>query len=214
MSSGREVFCWTSDSGLYPRIYSAFLDSDGNHIQSDVLISSDTLDGLSPAVDADAQGNFVAVWTAKNGATTKNVYGQKFDSDGQAIGTTFHLAPTSGEYLRGQAYLDVADNGDFVVGWMEGPQSTGAGQYDIKVQRFFADTSQDGPAMAMRIETAVLVPIFCDMGMDLQGNVVVVFSSEDGDGAGVFGRVFAADGAVRSKSQTLGGLKSRFWRNR
>jgi hypothetical protein len=72
----------------------------------------------NPSVDSDAQGGFVVVWSSyyQDGSSYEGVFGQRYDSGGQAIGSEFQINTYT---VGGQSEPAVAMGpaGDFVVVW-------------------------------------------------------------------------------------------------
>jgi len=98
-------------------------------------------DQLNVAVDADAAGNYVAVWQGPNvqGYGTTDVYLQRFNAEGTPLGVEQRVhADWRGEQT--QPDVAVADNGTFVVTWVASDgDSTG-----IFARRFAADATPSG----------------------------------------------------------------------
>ncbi|MEL7360956.1 MAG: T9SS type A sorting domain-containing protein [Bacteroidota bacterium] len=87
----------------------------------------------------------------------------------------------------------VAPDGDFVIVWdSRGQDGSGAGIY---AQRYTADGAPDGPEFLVNTSTPndQIVP---SVAVDADGDFIVTWTSylQDGDGYGVYGQRFAADG--------------------
>jgi hypothetical protein len=153
---------------------------------------------IQPAVHALSDGGFVATWTsAFQDGFGLGVFGRVFDSRSAAVGSEFQVNSFTTCYQFGSTIMAL-DQG-FVVAWQSGPS--------------FAPCSQDGSGFG------VFARVFDGAGAALTGDLqvneftaygqanpavaragdgfVVVWDSavQDGDGLGVVGRRFAADGS-------------------
>jgi hypothetical protein len=134
-----------------------------------------TGDQASPAVAADAAGNFVVVWygNASAGSDTAgfSVHGQRYDSSGAAQGTEFQVNTytTGGQHHPAVAadpagnFLVVWDYGNFAFQEIQGQRydSSGAAQGTEFQVNTYTTSDQVNPAVAA----------------DAAGNFVVVWRS-------------------------------------
>jgi hypothetical protein len=134
-----------------------------------------TSDQASPAVAADAAGNFVVVWygNASAGSDTAgfSVHGQRYDSSGAAQGTEFQVNTytTGGQHHPAVAadpagnFLVVWDYGNFAFQEIQGQRydSSGAAQGTEFQVNTYTTSDQVNPAVAA----------------DAAGNFVVVWRS-------------------------------------
>ena len=153
-----------------------------------------TGDQRAAAVAADANGNFVVVWSSPTqDGSGFGIFGQRYSPDGAPSGPEFRVNTyTTGD----QRYPAVAtdSSGDFVVAWTSNTQD-GAG-FGIFGQRFAGTGAPLGPEF--RINTFTTGDqIGAAVGSDGSGNVVVAWSSngQDGSSFGVFGQRYASGGA-------------------
>ncbi len=93
----------------------------------------------------------------------------------------------------------VAANGDFWASWTSfeqaGEDESGTGVY---ARRFLADGAPQGPAFLVNEEFTAGDQRASAVAVDARGNAVVVWQSQeqDGDGAGIYGQRYSADGAA------------------
>ncbi|MCA8944878.1 MAG: hypothetical protein KDB29_01495, partial [Planctomycetes bacterium] len=149
------------------------------------------------AVAVDDAGGFIVVWSSYlQDGSGNGVFAQRYSAAGATIGNEFQVNTwTTGD----QHYANVAvdSDGDFVVVW-QGSGSGGGGS-DIYAQLF----SKSGAAVGGEFRVNASAYFACghsSVAMDDQGNFVIVWTSsgsQDGDGDGVFGRRFAANGAAQ-----------------
>jgi hypothetical protein len=158
---------------------------------------------VAPAVSADANGDFVVVWSdfTQDGSVF-GIFGQRYDSSGVPRGSEFQINTytTDSQYLPSVAS---DPNGNFVVVWTSYGQGAGTDYqlgygYAIVGRRFnSAGVAQGGEFLASYVTFAQNA---ARVATDAAGNFVVVWQSyaQDGNGYyGVFGRRFDAAGAPR-----------------
>ncbi|MGH7130917.1 MAG: hypothetical protein ACREJO_03110 [Phycisphaerales bacterium] len=142
-----------------------------------------------------ASGGGVAVWQSYNqdALLTWGVYGQRFGSDGSAVGSEFLINTAS--LLNDQQRPTVAmnDDGDFVVAW-DGSGLLGLFP-GIYVQRYGADGSTIGGAIGVA-GSLVLDVRNASIGMDSSGGFVITYEANDvGLSRGIFARRYDSAGA-------------------
>jgi hypothetical protein len=145
------------------------------------------------SVAADADGNFVVVWTSPGqDGDGLGVFGQRYAADGTPQGSEFQVNTfTLGDQQNPAVAMD--RNGDFVVAWTSvGQDGSGNGVY---AQRYNADGQAQGSEFRVNQVTAnnQQNP---SVAVDHDGNFVVAWASEfqDGSGFGVYARVYSAAG--------------------
>jgi hypothetical protein len=147
---------------------------------------------IYPAVAADPQGNFIVVWQTLSGGSF-GVYGQRYDAAGASQGGEFLVNTyiTSDQY--GPAIATVSQ-GRFVVVWTsKGQDGSDPGVFG---QRYTAAGTRLGAEFRVNTYTTNR-QIDPAVAMDPQGRFVVVWVSENQDGAngGIFGQRYDATGS-------------------
>ena len=146
------------------------------------------------SVAADANGNFVVVWTSdRGGASEDDVFAQRFDSAGAPLGAEFlvNSRTTLDQHLASVA-SDAA--GNFVVVW-KGRDLSGT-DWDIFGQRYDSAGSPLGGEFRVNTYTAT-IQVDPAVASDATGNFVVVWQSagqDYGSGNGVFGQRYDSAG--------------------
>ncbi len=192
-----------SGAGVFGRVY----DASGAPIGTEFQVNTYTEGGQRPAsVAADAAGRFVVVWSSDQDGEDYGVFGQRFDSGGQPLGSEFQVN-TYTYYAQGYQGLSVAADasGDFVVAWSSYYQD-GYG-YGVFAQRF------DNTGATVGTEFQVNTYTIGNQGFgsyyggvtaakSASGSFVVVWSSyyQDGYGDGVFARHYDNTGVPTSPS--------------
>jgi hypothetical protein len=156
----------------------------------------------TPAVAADAAGNFVVVWADDQDANGSfQIHARGFASDGSERIPTFAVnTPADGNQLR--PAIAMTPSGAFVVAWED--DRAAAGVYQVRMRGFaadgaerFSDRSAHADAVGQRVRPAV--------GLDADANVVVAWQ-DDSDGNGTYqihARGFTADGVERFPVKTV-----------
>jgi len=151
-------------------------------------------DQLYVSVDADAAGNYVAVWQGANvhGWGTNEIYLQRYNAEGTPLGPEFQVNPDwHGEQTSPD--VAVADDGRFVVTWTTDDDGDGNG---VNARLFNANGSPLTDALLVNTFTTG-DPSDSEVTINLvTGEFVVVWrsSGQDGSGWGVYGQRFTADG--------------------
>ena len=147
-----------------------------------------------PELSVDDSGEFVVVWSgaASEDGDGLGVFGQRYDSGGNALGTEFQVnSSTTGR--QGDPVVAADGDGDFVVVWTSA--HLGGAYDDIFGQRYDSAGTPVGGEFQINFG-AVYELIEPSVASDEDGDFVVVWSSlfQDGNSYGVFGRRYASNG--------------------
>ncbi|WP_035247523.1 DUF7948 domain-containing protein, partial [Desulfogranum mediterraneum] len=191
---GSSVVVWQHDTGTGFDIYAQRVDSIGNTVGSEILVSQAAYDEQTPHVAMDASGNFVVVWKSlsQDKSGTWGVYGRHYDSSGTPLNTEFQVNTlTTGDQTRPDLAMNAS--GEFVVVW----EGNGTGDADgIFFQRYNSDgVAQGGETLANTFTSGK--QIIGSAGMDDAGNVVIVWQSYEQVSANTYtpyGQRFDASG--------------------
>ncbi|MEO2046342.1 MAG: peptidylprolyl isomerase [Pirellulales bacterium] len=173
-------------------VYAEVLDTNGQTTAASFLVNS-TIRGRqqAPAVDADADGNFVVTWAGRGAGDKRGIFFQRFDTAGTALGGETLVNITTGGTQQEPA-VAMAANGSMVVAW------SGVGTGDVSgifMRRF--DTN------GLPLSSEILVNTHTDdhqaepaVTFDSVGNLVVAWSSRHQDGSdwGLFAQRFNSAG--------------------
>ncbi len=176
-------------------IFAQRYDADGNTVGGEFQVNTYTSGNQDrAAVTALDDGGFVVVWRSANldeGAGS-SIYGQRYDADGAAVDGEFMLSQAFG-YQDAPKLISLSDGG-FLATWNSpyiGDSSDGgvvARRFDANGQpvgdEFIVNSFTEG---SQRNPSATLLA---------DGGWVIMWSSigQDGDGYGVFGQRYDADG--------------------
>jgi hypothetical protein len=213
LSNGGFVVVWqswcestgcTAQDGSGYGIYGQRFDSNGNKVGSEFRVNTWTTDDQdSPSITSLSNGGFVVVWTSGcdwQGCTPQDgsdygVYGQRFDSNGNKVGSEFQVN-TWATYDQWGPSITSLSNGGFVVVWVsEGQDGDWDGVYG---QRFDSNGNKVGSEFQVNTWTTrdQSYPSITSLP---NGGFVVVWQSgcdepctpQDGSSYGVFGRIFS-----------------------
>src|SRR5438128_548898 len=103
------------------------------------------------AVAVDASGNSIVVWSGVGTGDVDGIFGRRYDSAGNSIGSAFRVNTTTAG-AQTSAAVATDDAGDFVVVWAsQGQDGSGFGVY---AQRFSAAGAALGGEFRVNATTA------------------------------------------------------------
>jgi hypothetical protein len=192
-ANGNFVVVWPGDGagGHLGDIFGQRYDSAGDALGTEFRVNSFTPFGEPYAsVAAGADGDFVVVWTAYNFEDGFNIFGQRYDGAGSALGSEFQISPSGGFDPPSVA---AAADGAFVVVW------TTSYSYQNKLDIFGRRFNSAGEAVGNEFRVNSYTTdrqYFPSLASDASGNFVVVWLSygEDGSSAGIFGQRYDSGG--------------------
>ena len=139
----------------------------------------------SPSVAADADGNFVVVWSCDGASGTDtgslSIQGRRYTSDGTALGEQFQVNTyTTGDQKNPSVAADAG--GDFVVVWESNGSDGPDTQYrSVQGQRFASDGSPQGAQFQVNTYSQNS-QIRASVAADADGDFVVVWQSNGSSG--------------------------------
>lgn len=146
----------------------------------------------SPAVSADALGNFVVVWASQIDGAQLGVSGRRFDAAAVPQGGEFQVNSFTTSDQRSPA-IATDGSGNFVVVWLSYGQDGNA--LGVFGQRFSSSGSSLG--LEFQVNSFTTSPQFVpSVAANAAGDFVVVWPSlgQDGNGWGAFGQRFNSAG--------------------
>jgi hypothetical protein len=198
-TGGNYVVTWSSLNsdgngwGVYGRLYS----KDGAPLTNEFRVNTTTTgDQVDPSVGMDIFGNFVVTWTSRTqDGGTAGIYGQRYDSNGLALGTEFLINTTSaGDQTASSVAMDGL-NGFFVTWTSAGQDGAGAGiyarRYDMTGLPRTGEVRVNTTTAGDQTDSAVVVN-------RVTGDAVVTWTSsaQDGSGLGVYAQRFDANATL------------------
>ena len=132
-------------------------------------------------VASDTNGNFVVVWWDQ-----AVVMARRYDAAGTPQGPAFSVEASS---FNNQQEVASDREGGFAVAWQDTDGSFGG----IRARRFDAVGAPVGPSFRINVYTTG-VQGFPDVASNASGDLVVVWSGQEGSSYGIFGRRFNGRG--------------------
>ena len=193
-ANGNYVVVWDNlnNGDVYVRKFAA----DGTALTGEIRANTTTANTQDEAsVAMDANGNFVVVWRdSAADASWSGVYAQRFDANGNALGSQFRVNTTTANEQR---YAAVAMNTTgFVVTWSsDGQDSSGYGIYG---QQYDASGTKVGSEF--RVNTYTLgTQSESNVAMNASGSFVITWTSggQDGSSGGIYAQRYNASGVAQ-----------------
>ncbi len=190
---GGFVVTWTSAGQAGPglNIFAQRFDTTGNPLGGEFLVNTYRT-GLpsTPAVAADGNGAFIIVWKDL-GASSFDVFAQRFAANGQALGSQFQVNTYT---PSDQTLPDVSVDGEgnFVVVWESRDQD--GDDKGVFAQVFLPDGTPRGGEFQVNTYTTD-AQTTAAVASDRSGDFVVIWESfQDGSADGIYGQRFAGAG--------------------
>lgn len=138
---------------------------------------------VGPSIAMDSNGNYIVTWLYHPDFQQRNVYAQRFVSDGNTIGGEFLVNTNTDGRQRGQRAA-MADNGYFVIVWYGPGDGSGEGIFS---QKYDSSGSPIGSEIQLNAYTnsAQKKPV---VAMQTSERFITAWHSngEDGSGYGVY----------------------------
>jgi hypothetical protein len=133
LSNGGFVVVWESlgQDGSADGVYGQRFDPNGNKVGSEFRVNTWTTgDQYAGPVTSLRNGGFVVAWSGAGQDDSSGVYGQRFDSNGNKVGSEFQVNTWMIGGGGGGASITSLSNGGFVVVWHSyGQDGSGYGVY-------------------------------------------------------------------------------------
>lgn len=203
---GDFVVVWSSYGSFgndsdYASIQGQRFTSDGSAAGSQFQVNSYTPGGqYYPAVAVAASGDFVVVWSSQESQFFyPSIQGQRFASDGTAVGTQFQISSATSLYQ--EAAVASSPDGGFVVAWHSDTAINGDGDSSsIQGRRYGSDGVAVGGQFLVNTYTTGAQTLAA-VSTNAAGDFTVAWQSYgsgegDTDLESVQGQRFASDGTA------------------
>ncbi len=194
-ADGAFVVVWASDGqdGDNRGVFGQRFDNAGQAAGTEFQVSTYTVSyQFFPTAAAGADGAFVVAWQSYQGNGGYEIFAQRFDNGGAAVGTEFRVNSYTASYQILPAAAATA-NGAFVVVWISSYQD---GDYSgVFGQRY--DSAGQAAGTEFQVTTYTIgAQFFPAIGMAADGAFVATWTSgvQDADGPGVFARRYDSAG--------------------
>ncbi len=195
------VVVWdTTDPFPYQHIYMKIFNSDGTPKTSSIMVNTYTTSYQDePAVACSSNGNIVVAWNSwEQDGSYYGVYGQRFDSNGNPLGSEFRVNTFTDSW---QAFPDVVclSNDRFIIVWMS---------YSIDAifgQKYFSNGNTWGSEFRVS-STNGWYEQNPSIARDASNNFIVVWKStarSSGEEGIYFQRYFASGSVMGSETMVV-----------
>ena len=194
LKSGGYVVAWIdlSNTNIKAQVYNA----DGLKLGGEILVNSTTVGfqgwGDTSPISALNDGGFIITYQSPDPSGVGQ-FGQKFDSQGAKIGAEFNINSTN---LNDQINASVSafDDGGFVSTWV----SSDSDGWGVFAQIFDEDGNKQGSEF--QVNSSTYLSQWRPSVATLSNRTFVVTwesGGQDGDGDGIFGQIYNADGSQK-----------------
>ena len=111
---------WADDRYGYA-IYGQLIDESGNLIGDNIFVNDKDINIVSNSVRPYAANgkDFIVVWSDQRNGYVYDIYGQKFEKDGNKIGNNFIVNSDSQMVSKYIPNVALSKNGSFIVTWYD-----------------------------------------------------------------------------------------------
>ena len=189
--TGNFLTAWTDGRNSSYDIYCQKFDANGNRINNNLMVNDDDTNAHQwyPWVGMDSIGNGVIVWMDMRDDNAYDIFGQRYDSNGNPIGTNFKV----NDVVPGnQVYSSVAQNngGDFVVTWMDSRDDN----FNIYAQRYNANGIPVGTNFRVDDDIGTSSQGYPAVAIDPLGNFVIVWEDDRNENTDIYGQIYNSYG--------------------
>jgi len=194
LQDGGFLVTWTSDEQDGAGVYAQRFGADGKAVGDEFQVNTATDDDqYAESALALADGGFLLTWSSvDHDAHTGNIFGQRYDRDGVALGGAFQISDAAEDFQTQSSMTALADGG-FVVTWSSFDKL--ALETEVRGQRFDANGKAIGAAFEVNdvqadSHYASTVTALGDGGF----LVTWTATGEGGDASDIYGRRFDVQG--------------------
>ncbi len=197
VADGGFVVTWTSydQTGTSLDIYAKRYNNAGTAVGNEFLINTTKTGEQSGSTITNlTDGGFVVTWTSQpSDGSDADVYGQRYNSAGVAVGTEFHIATPLHVIYQASPTITGLSDGGFVITWVS--QTDSSTNTEIYGQRYSNTGTTVGDAFHVNTSTtsSKFSPVITSL---TDGGFVISWTSliQDGSGTGVYAQRYDANG--------------------
>lgn len=189
--SGGWVVAWSSAVRNDPAadVFIQLFDADGNKVGGNIRVGPvDSLEQNRPRVAALSDGGFVVTWHSKTEANGYDVYQQRYDSNGIAVGENGLVSKTTAGWQDEPSVTGLSDGG-WVVTWNSGS--------DVFQRHYDSSGRTTGPDLVVPAWLGSQLNYHSNVSALAQDGWVVTWQNEwqdNGTSAGIAQRAFTPTG--------------------
>ncbi|MFO7891311.1 MAG: T9SS type A sorting domain-containing protein [bacterium] len=190
---GYFIIAW-EDGRNFADIYAKIYDKNGQSLGSDFRISNQLWGSWQdmPEIGADNNGNFLIAWDVRDFDYNFDVYAQRIDSTGTALGSNFKVSEASRQNRYGSVNIKRERNGNLLISWkkVDGISRFLAQRYNpdgIKIGSNFSILTINPDAGEINQKDP-------DIGVDSKGSFLIAWEDERNGHPDIYAQRFNADG--------------------
>jgi hypothetical protein len=189
--AGNFLTAWTDGRNESYDIYCQRFDAAGNRINNNIKVNDDLNNAHQwyPWASSDSAGNSVIVWMDTRDDNYYDIFGQRYDYNGNPLGANFKVNDFEVGY---QAYGSVAQNrtGNFVVTWMDDRD----GNFNIYAQRYDGNGIPIGNNFRVDDDIGTSSQGYPAVAIDPLGNFVIVWEDDRNQNTDIYGQIYNSYG--------------------
>ena len=146
----------------------------------------------NPDVAMASDGSFIVVWEAEVSMGVTRIYGQRYDANGNELGSNFRIDDDPGHYWKTAPAIAIAPDGSFFVVW-DDYRGTDQG---ILGQRYSKDRVKLGVNFKINDDSTHNSPSSPAIAVNSQGKYIVTWCDYRNGNHDIFAQRFNADGSI------------------
>jgi hypothetical protein len=195
-AEGNLIVVWNSylqdgsSNGVFGQRFDPNCEPLGDEFQANTVTAGNQTE---PSVAMDAAGSFVVAWHGP-GVSDEDIFAQRFDPNGQAVGVEFQVnSLTDGRQRYPKAAMNPA--GAFAIVWESEKPEPEASTRVICCRLYDANATEIGEEFEVNLQTDCRYP---DVAMDASANFAVVWM-QDRSSNSIIARLYSAGGTARTE---------------
>jgi len=190
---GYFIIAW-EDGRNFADIYAKVYGENGQALKSDFRVSSQLWGSWQdrPEIGADNNGNFLIAWNVRDLDYNFNVYAQRIDSTGTALGSNFKVSEVSRRNHNGSVNINIERNENFLISWkkVDGISRFLGQRYDPDGTKIGSNFS----ILTINPDAGKTDQKDPDISVDGKGNFLIVWEDRRNGNPDVYAQRFNADG--------------------
>jgi len=190
--NGNFVITWQDGRNGDRDIFAQLYASDGSASGNNFLVSDDpdSAEQRYPAISTDSNGNFVVTWQDER--DDDDIYAQRYDSDGMALGNNFKVNDDQGDAGQYRPAIAADRNGDFLITW----EDERHGDVNIYVQRHASNGNTLGNNLKVNDDEGSARQAESAISTDGSGNFVITWEDLRSGDRDIYAQRYSRDGTA------------------
>lgn len=194
--NGNFVITWEDSSDHDFNIFAQRYSSDGTALGDNFKVNDDQENAgqFDPAISSDGSGNFVIAWLDGRNGHNKDIYVQRFSSDGTVLESNLKVNDDAGNPAQFDPAISSDPNGNFVITWKD--YRNGSSNSDIYAQRYSNDGIALGSNFKVNDDEGRAYQYSPAIATDANGNCVITWIDGRNENYDIFVQHFSSDGTA------------------